>query len=121
MCLYGKGIAMSFSYKPLWKRLIDLDMTRSEIPKFSGVNHVQISKMVKGECIDMKYIHMLCEAFDCNIEGIVEFVNDGELTKPLKSYQKRSDGFKNSAYYKKKLEEREKNSGDWLPNLELDE
>ena len=111
---------MSFSYKPLWKKLIDLDMRRSDIPKFAGVNNVQLSRMIKGECIDMKYIHKLCEAFDCNIEGIVEFVNDGQLVRPSEDYRRRSEGFKNSSYYKKKMEEREKNNGDWLPDLELD-
>lgn len=37
---------MSFSYKPLWKLLIDMDMTKKELMENTGVSKSTINKGV---------------------------------------------------------------------------
>ena len=36
---------MPFSYKPLWKQLVDLDMTRKEFAKMSGISVSTLTRM----------------------------------------------------------------------------
>lgn len=67
---------MSFSYKPLWKLLIDNDMTKKNLMKETGISKSTMDKMARGENISMKIIDTLCSYFECSIENIVEYIND---------------------------------------------
>lgn len=63
---------MSFSYKPLWKLLIDKDMSKKELMEETGISKSTIDKMGRGEQVSMEIIDRLCNHFDCKIEDIVE-------------------------------------------------
>lgn len=63
---------MSFSYKPLWKLLIDKDMTKKELMEETDISKSTMDKMGRGEQVSMDIIDRLCNYFGCRIEEIIE-------------------------------------------------
>jgi len=55
---------MAFSYKPLWKLLIDRDMTKKQLMQVTG-----ISKSTMDEIIDR-----ICFHLQCNVENVIEHI-----------------------------------------------
>ena len=63
---------MSFSYKPLWKLLIDKDMSKKELMEVTDISKSTMDKMGRGEQVSMDIIDRLCNYFGCRIEEIIE-------------------------------------------------
>lgn len=63
---------MSFSYKPLWKLLIDKDMTKKQLIEHTGISKSTIDKMGRSEFVSLNIIDKLCEYFNCSVENIIE-------------------------------------------------
>ena len=63
---------MSFSYKPLWKLLIDKDMTKKVLMEKTDISKSTMDKMGRGEQVSMDIIDRLCNYFGCRIEEIIE-------------------------------------------------
>lgn len=63
---------MPFSYKPLWKLLIDKEMTKKALMQATGISKSTMDKMGRGEQVSMEIIDRLCNYFECNIEDIIE-------------------------------------------------
>ena len=63
---------MAFSYKPLWKLLIDKDMTKKELMQATGISKSTMDKMGRGEIISLDVIDRICNYFGCKIENVVE-------------------------------------------------
>ena len=62
------------SYKPLWKLLIDKDLSKKELASVAGVSQSSVAKMSRGETISMDVILKICTALDCNIGDICEAI-----------------------------------------------
>lgn len=71
---------MAFSFKPLWKLLIDRDMTKKELMKATGISKSTMDKMGRCEQVSMEIVNRLCNYFDCNIEDIISYCQDKEKT-----------------------------------------
>lgn len=65
---------MAFSYKPLWKLLIDRDMSKKDLMEATGVSKSTVNKMSKGQSVSMDILDRLCDYFHCQIQDIVEHV-----------------------------------------------
>ena len=50
---------MAFTYKPLWKLLIDKDMTKKELMQNTGISKSTVDKMVRGDFVSMEIIDRL--------------------------------------------------------------
>ena len=61
-----------FSYKRLFKKLIDLDMTSNELMEKAKVSKSTFYKMKNGQNITTDVLLRICNALDCDIEEIVE-------------------------------------------------
>ena len=72
---------MLFSYKPLWKLLIDEDMSKKELMLSTGISKSTMDKMGRGEQISMDIIERLCSHFSCKIEDVICFMPDKESHK----------------------------------------
>ncbi len=72
---------MAFSYKPLWKLLIDHDMTKRQLMKVTGISKSTMDKMGRGEQVSMDIIDRICNYFDCNIEEAVAHISETEGEK----------------------------------------
>lgn len=67
---------MAFSYKPLWKLLIDNDMTKKQLIEKIGISKSTLDRMSRGENISMDILDKLCAYFDCPIDGIIEYIKN---------------------------------------------
>ncbi len=65
---------MAFSYKPLWKLLIDRDMSKKDLMEATGLSKSTMSKMSRGNPVSMEILDRLCGYFHCEIQDIVEHV-----------------------------------------------
>ena len=65
---------MQTSYKKLWKRLIDLDMSKKELREATGLSTGTMTKLTKDEDVSMNALKRICKVCQCNIGDIVDFV-----------------------------------------------
>ena len=65
---------MAFSYNNLWEILKEKDMTKEDLKNATGMSSATIAKLGKNETINMKSLEKICEALECDIEDIIEFV-----------------------------------------------
>ena len=66
---------MSFSYKPLWKLLIDYDMSKKDLMKATDISKSTMDKMGRGEQVS---IDRLCNYFECKVENVIQHCCDKE-------------------------------------------
>ena len=69
---------MPFSYKPLWKLLIDKDMKKSDLEREAGITHYALSKLSQGKDVSTEVLGKICSALGCTIDDIMEFLKDEE-------------------------------------------
>lgn len=63
-----------FSYKRLFKKLIDLDMTNNELMEKAKVSKSTFYKMKNGQNVTTDVLLRICNALDCDIKEIVECI-----------------------------------------------
>ena len=63
---------MAFTYKLLWKLLIDKDMTKKELMRETGISKSTMDKIGRGENVSLDTIDRICNHFDCKIEDVLE-------------------------------------------------
>ena len=61
-----------FSYKNLFKKLIDLDMTNNELMEKANVSKSTFYKIKNGENVTTDVLIRICNTLDCDISEIVE-------------------------------------------------
>ena len=63
---------MAVSYNKLWKKLIDLEMSRSELRVKSGISTRQLAKLGKNENVSTDVLVKICNALGCNVDEIMD-------------------------------------------------
>ena len=61
-----------FSYKNLFKKLIDLDMTNNELMEKANVSNSTFYKIKNGQNVTTDVLLRICNTLDCDISEIVE-------------------------------------------------
>ena len=64
------------NYKPLWKLLIDKDMTKAELRNQTSIARSTMVKMSNNEYVAMDVLVRICTALDCGMDDIVEIERD---------------------------------------------
>ena len=67
---------MSFSYKPLWKLLIDKDMSKKSLMELTGISKSTIDKMYRGEYVSLEIINRICGHLNCDVSSVITYVED---------------------------------------------
>lgn len=67
---------MAFSYKKLWKLLIDRDIKKKDLSSMAGVSPATITKMGKGGHVTTEVLLKICTALNCTISDIMEIVQE---------------------------------------------
>lgn len=67
---------MRISYNPLWKLLIDKNMTRKQLREASKISTASMAKLGKGENLTTDVLLRICETLNCNINEIIETLPD---------------------------------------------
>lgn len=65
---------MVFSYKKLWKLLIDREMKKRDLCAKAGISSATLAKMAKGESVTTDSLLKICIALDCDTPDIMEIV-----------------------------------------------
>ncbi len=67
---------MSFSYKPLWKLLIDKEMSKKQLMEATGISKSTMDKMARNEQVSLDILDRICNYFNCKIEDIIEHLSE---------------------------------------------
>lgn len=71
-------MTMKISYKPLWKTLIDKNLTKKDLRLLAHLTTNHIANMGKGEHISMQTLIKICEALNCDIADVIALVPDND-------------------------------------------
>ena len=67
---------MAVRYDKLFHLLIDKKMTNAQLAEKAQVSANIISRLKKDQYISMESIEKICNALNCGLDDIMEFVND---------------------------------------------
>ena len=67
---------MAVSYKKLWKLLIDKDMKKKDLRVATGITTTALAKLGKNEHVNTEVLAKICKVLDCNIEDIMELIDE---------------------------------------------
>ena len=67
---------MPFTYKPLFKTLIDKEMTKEQLRQTIATSSRTITKINKGDYIALEVLDRICTALDVPIEAVIEHVKE---------------------------------------------
>lgn len=69
---------MGMSFKPLWKMLIDREMTKSQLRELAGISTRAMAKMGKNEDVNTDVLRKICQVLNCTLDDIVELIPSNE-------------------------------------------
>ena len=69
------------SYKPLFKLLLDRDITKAQLRDMCGYSTAVATKLNKNEPVSLNIILTICDKLDCRIEDIVDTISDDMIPK----------------------------------------
>jgi len=64
------------SYKKLWKQLIDRDLNKTQLAEIANVSGSTITRIAKGECVNLESIVKICNVLECEVQDILELVSE---------------------------------------------
>lgn len=64
------------NYKPLWKMLIDKEVSKQQLREMTSIARSTMVKMVNNEYVAMDVLVRICLAMDCGMDDIVEIERD---------------------------------------------
>ena len=65
---------MGFSYKPLFKLLVDRNMKKTDLHTAIGLSSATLAKLSKGEPLGGESIEKLCIYFRCQPADLVQYI-----------------------------------------------
>ena len=72
-----KGLnVVSLSYNKLWKLLIDKGMKKLDLRDQIEISNSTLAKLSKNEHVALSVLERICDALDCNIGDIVDYIPD---------------------------------------------
>ena len=72
---------MAVSYNKLWKKLIDLEMSKTELRLKAGFSTKALAKLGKNESVSVDVLVKICTALNCDISDIMDIVEIKEENK----------------------------------------
>lgn len=67
---------MTITFKPLWKLLIDKDITKEDLRIATGLSAATIAKMGKDGNVTTEVLARICTALHCDIKEIMDVTDD---------------------------------------------
>ena len=84
-----EALDMRFSYNKLFKLLIDRNIKKKELREMSGVSATSIAKLGKGANVNTDILLRICNALNCDVGDIMEFVMEEESADRINEEEKR--------------------------------
>lgn len=69
---------MSFSFNPLWKMLIEKNMTKEDLRTSLNLSPTTIAKMGKGQYVSLEVIDRICNHLKCGVSEVIEHTSNNE-------------------------------------------
>lgn len=67
---------MYFSYKKLWKLLIDRDIRKKDLAAMAGISNSSVTKLTNNENVTTDVLLKICNALNCELSDILEIVRE---------------------------------------------
>lgn len=67
---------MTVNYNKLWKKLIDLNMSKTQLREKAGITTNAMAKMGKNENVSTEILCKICKALECQVEDVMELVDE---------------------------------------------
>ena len=68
------------SYKPLWRILVERDMSKGDLRKKAGISPNTMTKLRKNEEVSMSVLSKICVALSVSYGDIVEYIHEENET-----------------------------------------
>ena len=65
---------MAVTYKKLWHLLLDKNLKKIDLERKVGLSHYAVIQLSKDNDVSTEVLTKICDALDCGIDDIVEFV-----------------------------------------------
>ena len=72
---------MALCYNKLWKLLIDRGMTRTQMRLAADISTTTLAKLSKGEDVNTSILVKICNAMQCNIGDIADYMPNGGVER----------------------------------------
>lgn len=72
---------MAVNYNKLWKKLIDMEMSRTEMRLKAGISTKALAKLGRNESVNIDILVKICAALNCDITDIMEIIETTEVKK----------------------------------------
>ncbi len=63
---------IKITYKPLWKMLIDREMTKTELRKNTGIAPSTFTKMNNDQQVSLDILARICLELNCGFDDVVQ-------------------------------------------------
>lgn len=70
---------MTVNYNKLWKKLIDLNMSKTQLREKAGITTNALAKMGKNENVSTEILCKICNALKCQVEDVMELVDEEKI------------------------------------------
>ncbi len=67
---------MAFTYKKLWKLLIDLNLTKTQLRDMTKISQSTLAKLVNCENVNTEVLSRICNALNCDVNDIMEYIKE---------------------------------------------
>lgn len=64
------------SYKPLFKLLLDKDISKAQLRNMCGYSTAVATKLNKNEPVSLTVLLNICDKLDCRIEDILDTITE---------------------------------------------
>lgn len=72
------GVAVIFTYEPLWNTLKKKGISQYDLIKVHHVSTGTLDSLRKNKSVTMNTLHDLCIAIDCQIQDVVQVIKENE-------------------------------------------
>ena len=62
------------SYDPLWKKLVEMKIKKSELAEKAGISNNTVTKIFKNEYVSLEVLVKICRALDCGVEDVISIL-----------------------------------------------
>ena len=67
---------MQVCYNKLWKKLIDKNMTKTQLIQSAKITTNAMAKLGKNEDVRVEVLVKICSVLDCKIDDIMDIIQD---------------------------------------------
>lgn len=84
---------MAISYRKLWKKLVDLDMNKTDLKDKVGLSSSTIAKLSQNKTVMTDVLDRICVALNCGIEDIMEIELENVSNYPSQKGEEKQSSY----------------------------